>query len=245
MTESEKDSQARNHDLFVTTHWSVVLAAREPETSRRALENLCTTYWRPVYAYILRSVRSPHDAQDLTQEFFSCFLEQDFLQNVAPEKGRFRAFLLACTKHFLSNEFRRANAAKRGGRCTFISWEEMPETSHIDLTSSESTIPSVLFDKEWAMTLVNVVMERLKTECSKNGKEESFQVLRVYLGGDPSLTHAEAGMKLGMSPEAVQVAIHRLRRRYGELLRQEIAQIVSTPEEIDSEIRYLFAALRH
>ena len=231
-------------NYFATTHWSVVLAARDAESTTRALESLCRTYWQPVYAFVRRKGHSPEDAKDLTQSFFARFVEKNFLATVGPEKGRFRSFLLATVKNFLLNEWRRENTAKRGSHYSFISWDEAEAACQVKSETFAALSPDAAFDRQWAVTLVSQVLARLEKECGDVGKQGLFAVLRVYLAGETTLSHADAGARLGMTSEAVQVAVHRLRRRYGELLRAEISQIVSRPEEIDEEIRYLFTAMR-
>ena len=232
---------------FTTTHWSVVLAAGRsvsPQASE-ALEKLCRTYWYPLYAYARREGHTVHDAQDLTQEFFARFLAKDYLNQVEREKGRFRSFLLASLKHFLANERDRSNTLKRGGGCAFIPWDDLEREGRVEVQAPQEWTAERVYERQWALTLIEQVFARLREECRAAGKAELFETLRVYLSGEKSnASYAEAGERLQMSAGAVQVAVHRLRRRYGELLREEISQTVSRPEERDEEIRHLFAALR-
>ena len=230
---------------FVTTHWSAVLAAGTQDSTQtaEALAVLCRAYWRPLHAYAMRRGHNLQDAQDLTQEFFARFLAKNYVAQADREKGRFRSFLLASLKHFLANEWDRANTVKRGGDCTFIPWHEFDEAQQARL---ESHLPAdQLYERQWALTLLDQVFTRLRDECVAAGKAELFDTLRVYLSGEKAAAaYAEAGTALGMSAGAVQVAVHRLRKRYGELLRAEIAHTVSSHGEIDEELRHLFAALR-
>ena len=237
--------ERRGDGAFTITHWSVVLAAGQAASpqSEEALAALCRAYWRPLYAYVGRQGHNSHDAQDLTQEFFTRFLEKNYLAQVDRDKGRFRSFLLASMKHFLANEWDRANTLKRGGACAFIPWDEFDEAQQARLESHLP--PDQLYERQWALTLLDQVFTRLRNECVDAGKVELFDALRVYLSGEKSVaSYADAAGPLGMTAGAVQVAVHRLRRRYGELLRAQIAHTVSRPEEVDEELRHLFAALR-
>jgi RNA polymerase sigma-70 factor (ECF subfamily) len=239
--------QAPHSDTFRSTHWSVVLAARDKDspTAVEALEALCRAYWVPLCAFVRRLGYQPHDAQDLTQAFFTRLLEKDTLAQVAREKGRFRAFLIASMKHFLANEWDRANSLKRGGAVTFIPWEDDHAARHFRLEPAPDLSADVIYDRQWALTVLERVFVRLRAESATAGKAQLFDALRSYLSGESSGTpYAEAGAALGMTAGAVQVAVHRLRRRYGELLRDEIANTVSQPKDIEDELRYLLAALR-
>jgi RNA polymerase sigma-70 factor (ECF subfamily) len=179
----------------------------------------------------------------LTQEFFARLLEKNYLNQADREKGRFRSFLLASVKHFLANEWDRANTLKRGGGIAFIPWDEM---EHEPQASLESHLPpDQLYERQWALTLLDQVFTRLREECVAAGKAGLFDTLRVYVSGEKAAAaYAEAGAALSMNAGAVQVAVYRLRKRYGELLRAKIAHTVSRPEDIDEELRHLFAALR-
>ena len=235
--------------IFATTHWSVVLTARDGDvpsgSAAEALEQLCRVYWPPIYAFIRRRGHSPHDAEDLTQGFFAVFLEKNNLVRVGPEKGRFRAFLLASVKNFLSNHRQRGNRLKRGGQFAFISWEEIEAEAGPPAGGDPSTAAAAAaaFDRQWATAVVRNVTERLRRQCEEAGKADLFAVLQPYLTGRAEKTHADAGLRLGMSAEAVQVAVSRLRRRFGELLRAEISWTVGDSADVDDELRHLFAAL--
>jgi RNA polymerase sigma-70 factor (ECF subfamily) len=233
--------------VFATTHWSVVLDAARGESPQAAdaLAQLCRTYWLPLFTYVRRSGYELHDAQDLTQAFFGRLLEKNYVGGADREKGRFRSFLLASLKHFLLNEWDRARTAKRGGDLTFISWDD-PEMTRCVQTPLAPEVPAdQAYDRQWTLTLLDQVFGRLREDCAAAGKVELFDALKVFLSGETvPESYAEIGARLNMSAGAVQVAVHRLRRRYGELLRAEIAHTVSRPEEIDEEIRHLFAALQ-
>ena len=233
--------------VFATTHWSVVLAARERDSDAagRALERLCRVYWRPLYAYIRRRGFSPHDAQDLTQEFFARLLERNDLAAVSPDKGKFRSFLLASLNHFLSNEWDRARAIKRGARLTFISVDEAsPE--HRSLLESIADLPAErAFEKRWATALLDEAFERLRQESAQAGRADLFDRLKLFLAGEPDHgEYAAVAEQVGWTQGSVAVAVHRLRQRYAELVREEIAHTVSEPAGVEAEMRDLFAALR-
>jgi len=234
----------RSSHAFTTTHWSVVLtAAQDSPRSEDALATLCGVYWRPLYVYVRRRGYGEHDAQDLTQAFFARLLEKNYVAQADREKGRFRSFLLASMNHFLANEWDRSSTLKRGGGATFIPWEEFNDGTQTGVASQLS--PDHLYERQWALTLLDQVFTCLREECAAAGKGELFEALRPYLSGEKgAASHAEAAKPLGMTAGAVQVAVHRLRRRYGELLCAEIAHTVSSPGEIDEELRHLFAALR-
>ena len=228
---------------FCTTHWSVVLTAREEGSPRAAaaLEALCRTYWYPLYAYVRRHGHEPWDAQDLTQEFFAQLLERNFLKAVQQERGKFRWFLLCTMQRFLAREWNRAHAAKRGGGCNFISLDETAEGRY-RLEIADDATPEKLFDRSWAITLLEQARQTLQREYEESGRGAIFAQLKVFLSGDRApLSHAEAGSALGMNEGAVKVAVHRLRQRYRECLRDQIAQTVLTPADVDEEIRHLFA----
>lgn len=231
---------------FATTHWSVVLAAREREGSRagEALAELCRCYWYPLYAYVRRQGHGPHDAQDLTQEFFARLLARNYLAAVAPEKGNFRSFLLASLKHFLANERDRARAAKRGGGQAAISIDERDAERRYRLEPADNMTADKLFDRRWVMTLLETVTARLRAEYAQLGKAALYGRIKDCLGGPrESAPYAQLGAALGMSEGAVKVAVHRLRARYRELLREEIARTVASQAEVDEEIRHLFSLL--
>jgi RNA polymerase sigma factor (sigma-70 family) len=243
--ESE-DAYGNKAPQFTTTHWSVVLAAGHRETPEcfAALETLCRAYWHPLYGYLRRRGRSPHDAQDLTQAFFARLLEKDYLQAIDPRKGKFRSFLLAALEHFLANDWRNGRAQKRGGGVTFVSLNDTEaEQRYLQMPGSNLS-PEQFFEKQWASTLLGRVLSRLREEFLAARKAQLFEELKVFLTGDKSASsYAELAVKLSMTEAALKMAVSRMRHRYGELLREEIAQTVSRPEEIRGELQALYAAL--
>lgn len=230
---------------FRTTHWSLVLEAGVASPSgHSALETLCRRYWYPLYAYARRRGLGPEQAEDLTQDFFASLLAADSLAGVSPEKGRFRTFLLTALQHFLANERDRAGRLKRGGGRTIISLDALEPEARYQIEPVTSAPPEVLFDRQWARALVAGVMEQLQAESAHEGSAARFAVLRVFLAGEPADdSYAALAAQLELSVPAVKSAIHRLRRRYGQLLRREIEHTVGSPAEVDGEIRHLFAAL--
>jgi len=231
---------------FNTTHWSVVLLAGRTASpqSAEALEKLCRTYWRPLYSFICRQGHSPEDAQDLTQKFFARLLEKNDLEKVDPGKGKFRTFLLTALTHFLANERDYARAAKRGGGRTVLSLEELrSEQSHPVEPASELS-PDKLFDLRWSMTVLDQALAALEAEMVSGGKGAQFKQIKHFLTAEPGDgEYAAIAASLGASRETVAVAVHRLRRRYHELVRAEVAQTVSTLAELEDEMRHLFEAL--
>ncbi len=220
----------------------MVLAASQSADAEAAsaLEQLCRTYWYPLYAYVRRCGFSHEDAQDLTQGFFAHLLRKDFLDGVGPEKGRFRSFLLACLKHFLADEWAKARTVKRGGNCWALPLDMEKAEERYQLEARVDTDPESLFERRWAMDLLERVLDGLRHEAADSGRCAVFDALECYLLGDrPTETYAELGSRLGLSETAVKVTVHRLRQRYRDLLREEVAQTVSHPEELESEIRYL------
>lgn len=231
---------------FTTTCWSVVLSAQDRNSPEweQALAALCETYWFPLYVYVRRSGYSSHDAQDLTQEFFARFLEKDFLKDVDCRRGKFRSFLLAALKHHLSHERERAKAKKRGGGRAPFSLDFDSAESRYRLEPADPATPERLYERRWALTLLDRVIRRLEDENARAGKADSFAILKEFLtAGRESRPYRRVAESLGMTEGAVKVAVHRLRRRYRELLREEVAQTVADPAEIDEELRDLFAAV--
>jgi RNA polymerase sigma-70 factor (ECF subfamily) len=231
---------------FAATHWTVVLAAAHGATSSRAGEamaELCRVYWYPLYAFLRRRGHEVHEAEDLTQEFFTRLLGQDFLANVDRQKGRFRAFLLASLKHFLSDQRDRAHAQKRGGGRAIVSLDGLDAEARYRLEPAQHLTPEKMFEKQWALALLEHVLSRLHDEMAAEGKSELFEALKDILTGARSLTYATIGSKLKMTEGAVKIAAHRMRRRYRDLLREEISQTVATPDEIGDEISYLMSCL--
>lgn len=245
--ESQQDTVPPAAANFTPTHWSVVLAAANTTNStyaRDALEKLCRNYWQPIYAFIRRQGHNPHDAQDLTQEFFARLLERNYLACVDRGKGRFRSFLLASVKHFLANEWDKAKAQKRGGGRVPISIDAAAAENALELEPVDTLTAEKIFERRWALSLLEQVLRRLREEYTRDGKEKQFEHLKTTLT-EPSrsLPYAEIALRLNTSEGAIKVAVHRLRQRYRELLRAEIADTVSDASEIEDEIRNLFAAL--
>src|SRR5688500_12847507 len=235
-----------DRERFQTTHWSLVVSVgdRQSARSEEALAKLCLDYWSPLYAYIRRSGHSMHAAQDLTQEFFARLLEKNFVQSADRERGRFRSFLLGAVKHFLSNHTEAARAQKRGGGKPILSLDFPSAEAALQLEPADSQTPDRLFDQQWALLLLDRILQRLADEFAAAGKAQHWPLLREFLtAGADHCPYADAGAQLGMSEAAVKMAIHRLRKRYKQLLRDEIGQTVAGPAEIDDEIRQLFSIL--
>jgi RNA polymerase sigma factor (sigma-70 family) len=244
MLESEFNAmpaQAR----FATTHWSVVMEAGREESPKasQALEQLCRTYWYPLYAYVRRKGHDPDDAQDLTQEFFARLLRGNFLHTVEQRKGKFRSFLVASLENFLVKEWLRANRQKRGGGQPVLSLDEEGAENRYALEPASNLSPQKLYERRWAMTLLDLTMKRLEEECRQQGKSQLFEQTRNLLSGDAQEEgYRELAARLATSEGALRVAVHRLRQRFGVLLREEIAHTVTSPEDVDEEVRSLFAA---
>jgi RNA polymerase sigma factor (sigma-70 family) len=240
------DPTSGSAQAFATTHWSVVLTAKQgsPSEAAAALEKLCRTYWYPLYAFLRREGRSPHDAQDLAQEFFARLLQGKFLENVGPQKGKFRSFLLAALKHFLCDEWDRARAEKRGGGQAFISLEAH-NAEELYLLEPDASVPAEeIFERRWALTLLAQALARLREEFADVGKIREFDHLKVFLSTLTSDGAYDAvAVRLEATVDSVAVKVHRLRQRYGELIRAEIAQTVASPADIEEELRHLFNAV--
>jgi RNA polymerase sigma factor (sigma-70 family) len=244
MSGYERDSDAAidpGRD-FRTTHWSVVLAAGNGCSTHEqaALETLCRVYWHPIYAYFRRRGHDPHDAQDLTQDFFASILARQDLTHVHPAKGKFRTFLLTCAQNFLANEWRKTQTLKRGGGQTAIPLDtvEAEQTLAADLTSQMT--PERLFDRRWAATILQQAVENLRGELVAEDKATTFDELNVYLTQPPGSGGYDAvAERLGMTPGAVATRVHRMRHRYRELVRSTLANTVTTPLELEEEMRYL------
>ena len=241
-----EDGGVATPQAFVTTHWSVVQAAKQDPSAEAdaALERLCRTYWWPLYAFVRRRGYEAHDAQDLTQEFFARLLAKDFLRAVDRSKGKFRSFLLAALEHFLAKEWRRANTQKRGGQCTFVSTDADPaEQQYLQVPASNLSLEQ-FFEQQWAVTLLNQTLTRLQEEFVAAGKGAMFEKSKIFLTGEKRAEpYAELATKLGTTEAALKMAVSRMRQRYGELLRAEIANTVTGPEEVDEELRALMGAL--
>lgn len=231
---------------FATTHWSVVLTAGDASSpqARDSLETLCRIYWHPLYAYIRRRGYSPEDAQDLTQEFFARLLRRSSITTAEKEKGRFRSFLLGAMKHLLADEKAKALAKKRGGDQVIISWEHAAAEERLGRAPSDEESPDRLFDRRWALTVLERAASRLRAEFSEVGDAALFEHLKVYVtGAQTAPPYSITASQLGLSESAVKSAIFRLRRRYAELVRQEVAQTVDSADELEEEIRYLRSAV--
>ena len=233
--------------LFATTHWSVVLAAGDtklPQASE-ALEKLCRAYWYPLYAYVRRKGHSAEDAQDLTQEFFARLLARNYLSVADRTKGKFRSFLLGSLEHFLAREWTRAHAQKRGGGRAHFSLNEMDAENRYLHEPAHDLTAKKMFDQRWAITVLDQAMDRLRDESMSNNKRDLLSKVECFLSGEKGeASYAQIAAELNMGEGAVKMAVLRLRRRYGELIRDEIAQTVTTPEEADEELQFLFSVLR-
>lgn len=246
-SEQKEETVSSGGAKFTPTHWSVVLAAAGAGDSRHArdaLERLCRNYWMPIYAFVRRQGHNPHDAQDLTQEFFARLLEKNYLADADRARGRFRSFLLASLKHFLANEWDKANAQKRGGGRAPVSIDAAAAETSFGAELADRLSAEKIFERRWALSLLDQVLRRLREEYTRDGKEKQFAQLKSTLTeASRSVPYGEIAARLATSEGAVKVAVHRLRRRYRELLRAEIADTVAGADEVEDEIRNLFAAL--
>lgn len=241
---TESPSTNAPGDIFATTRWTVVIAAGKKTTpqSARALEELCNTYWFPLYAYVRRRGYAREDAEDLTQEFFTRFLEGNSLEKLSNERGRFRAFLLASLKHFLANERDKSQRQKRGGNVTHLSLDWQTADTQFQVAAN-GTSPDQEFDREWAVALLAKVIHQLQAEFQNDGRLEQFETLKIFLtSGKSAVSYKETTQSLGMDEGAVRVAVHRMRKRYRQLLRDEIAQTLADPSQADAEMQVLFGA---
>jgi RNA polymerase sigma-70 factor (ECF subfamily) len=232
---------------FTTTHWSVVLQAADGDSPQAAaaLDQLCRTYWYPLYVFVRRQGHESHDAEDLTQEFLARFLAKEYFGRANPALGRFRNYLLACLKHFLSEQRRQAGRLKRGGGQAILSWDSLTAEERYQSEPTDRITPEKVYDRRWALTLLAQVLTRLGDEQSVAGKGKVFAQLKDYLWGAGSGTgYVEVAARLGLTEGALKVTVHRLRQRYRELLREEVAQTVATVNEVDEELRYLVSVIR-
>jgi RNA polymerase sigma factor (sigma-70 family) len=246
-TRTKSAGGCRAAGTFQTTHWSLILAAKSSDSkvAAEALNELCAAYWYPLFVFVRRRTSSSHDAEDLVQAFFAHLVEKRLIGMIDPEGGRFRSYLLAAFQNFIAGEWRHAHAQKRGGNRVVVSIDDTAEMRYqAELSNSEAT-PETLFEQQWAWTVLNRVSSQLQEEYTKAGKLELLQELKSHLpgGGDPT-SYAEIGRRLRMTESALRMAAHRLRCRYGQLLRSEVAQTVSSPAEIDPEIRHLISVVR-
>ena len=233
--------------MFATTHWSVVVEAGQSDSPKafEAMTQLCNTYWYPLYAYVRRKGYQAPDAKDLTQEFFARLLDGNYVAGADRRKGKFRSYLLGTLEHFLAKEWRRARAQKRGGGRTVLSLDAASAENRYLLEPADELTAEKIFDCRWADTVLSQAMMRLREECQAEGKTLFFEKVEpVLFGNGVAESYAEVAKALGMNEGAFKMAVHRLRRRFGELVRAEIAQTVSTPEAVEEELRYLCGMLR-
>ncbi len=236
------DDAARKAGWFATTHWSVVLAAGQGAEPRaaEALEELCQAYWYPLYAFLRRQGHSVEDAQDLVQAFLCHLLERGILQVADPRRGRFRSFLLGTLKHFVSDETKKLEAQKRGGGQPLISLNWADVEGRFQQEPADEASPDRLFERRWATTVLDRALDRLQTECVAGKRQDQFEQLQDFITGEKGpVSYAEAAARLGISLSAVKSAILRLRRRYHEIVREEVSQTVSSLGEVEDELRYL------
>ena len=231
-------------DCFAQTRWSMIVAATGGDSTRarQALEHLCATYWYPLYAFVRRQGHGAADAQDLTQEFFARLLEKNWLEAVDREQGKFRSFLLAAMRHFLANEWDRANRLKRGGGQAVLSLDAESAEARYALEPADRMSADRIFERRWALTLLEQVLARMRREFLAAGREKLFEELKAALTGE-KIPYAEIASRLNLNEGAVRVAVHRLRVRYRDLIRAEIAETVAGEHEVDAEVQHLFAAL--
>ena len=245
MTNAEPGSQPTRAEWFVTTRWSVVLAAGGDSTrAGAALERLCGAYWYPLYAFARRSGQGAHDAEDLVQSFFAACLTGGFLGRADQAKGRFRSYLLVAFKRFAANEWAKARTQRRGGAGKVVALDALSAEERYAVEPADVASPEKLFERRWALTLLEHVLGRLETEQTAAGNAAAFGVLKEFLtAAGRGTSHEDVGRQLNLSAGAVKVAVHRLRKRYRELLEVEISRTVTSPEEVEEERRLLLAAL--
>jgi RNA polymerase sigma-70 factor (ECF subfamily) len=243
---SAADPASRGPAAFTTTHWSVVLEAQgDSPAAQEALESLCRTYWRPIHSFVRREGVGPEEAKDLTQGFFALVLERKDFQSVRQEKGRLRSFLLASLKHFMANERRDAATIKRGGGRALIPLDWIGSDDSGECDRSDMLSADLLYDRRWAFTVLDRVFARLREESQRSANASLLERLNTLLCDEPDRpSQAEIAREFGMTENAVKQAFHRLRQRYRQLLREEVAHTVATPAEIEDELRHLIAALR-
>ena len=240
------DNAFKSDRCFNTTHWSVVLQAGQQHSSqsRDALEKLCRAYWHPIYAFARRKGRGEEEAKDLTQQFFSRLLERNDFSGLDPRKGKFRTFLLTAFTHFLANERDYANAAKRGGGGIIISLDGLTDEQLSRSDLAQDCPPAKLFDLRWARSIVEQALERLRSEMSTAGKTANFDLLKSFLAAEAHEgEYASVARQMGVADASVAVLVHRMRQRYRQLVREQVAQTVTSPAELDEEMRHLFEVL--
>ena len=238
--------QSNGPGQFRTTHWSVVLSAKDTDSpeSGRAIATLCETYWYPLYAYVRRTGYAPEQAEDLTQAFFARFLEKRLWESVDKNRGRFRSFLLKTVKNFLADEHDKSMALKRGGGKALISLEAQQAEERYQLEPAHDIRPETLFERRWALSVLSAVFDRLGKDYAKAGKAELFRVIQAFLAPDFDQADFQSAVEqLQMKEGTLRMAIHRLRRRYGQLLQEEVAHTVAHEDEVEDEIRHLHTVL--
>jgi len=231
---------------FATTQWSQVLAARDGTDTRahEALTALCETYWFPLYAYVRRTGHDPDDARDLTQAFFAYLLEKKVLEDAEPSAGRFRSFLLATLKHFVANEHRRDRALKRGGDVQTVSLDAEEAERRFRYEPTAESTPEEAFEQRWAMAVLEQALSRLQSEWADTDRGEQFECLKPHLTGqEPRIPFKQVGARLRMSESSARGAMYRLRQRFGQLIREEVAETVADPDQVDDEVRHLLGIL--
>jgi RNA polymerase sigma-70 factor (ECF subfamily) len=245
MAHSEHSTAAT--ESFQSTHWSLVLAANQADSpqAQEALGRLCRTYWYPLYAFIRRRGHEADPAKDLTQEFFSRLLAKQYLRIADRERGRFRTFLLSCVDHFLSNERKKEHTLKRGGEYSFVSLEEASAEERYLAEPADEMSPDKVLDRRWAFTVLEMSFKQLQREYAEAGKAAQFDLLQANLSGakEAPLSFAEIGAQLGMTESAARQAAFRMRSRFGDLLRQSVAQTVASPQDLEAEMSHLRAVL--
>jgi len=238
-------NQIGQHSATSATRWSLIIAAGDPESPHRAraLTELCETYWYTVYAYIRRGGRNETDAEDLTQGFFATLLDKNYLGDADRERGRFRTFLRAAVRHYLANEHDRASAQKRGGGRKVLSIDFVAAEERYRLEPTDKLTPDLLFERRWAMTVLERAMDNLQQRYQRKGRGELLELLKPYVAGEGSETYSTIAERLAISVESVRQQVSRLRGRCRKLIRAEIADTVTDPTEIDDELRRLMQAL--
>lgn len=239
--------ESKPQRVFATTQWSLIVeAARNDsmQSTRDALSTMCERYWYPLYAYVRRRGFKPDECSDLTQAFFAQFLEKNSIEHADPKRGRFRTFLLSSLKNFITNQWRHDQTQKRGGHLKKFSLEINQGEERYQLEPADTTTPETLFDRRWALTLLATTFEKLENEYTTPEKKRLFERIRPYVvGGADKVPYREVSEELGMTENAIKVAVHRMRKRCGTILRAEIAGTVASEEEIDEELREMFKSL--
>ena len=241
-----QDDPAAQPRQFTTTRWSVILTAggEDMEQAERALAELCRAYWYPLYAYARRQGADEHDAQDLTQSFFESIIRRNDLTKVHPKKGRFRSWLLNCMKHFMLNEWKKARRLKRGGQYNIVSLDADEAEERYRREPADTLSADRIFERRWALTVIENALDRLESEYESAGKGDLFQLLKnTITGDDEKVRYAEIAEQVGLSEGGVKTAVHRLRKRQRELIRAAVMETVSTASEADEELRHLMGVL--